>query len=264
MRLGHTIFPLAELFRVSAGLLAACLCCTGAVAEEPQVTPYRPTVSNPAALSAPGWLELELGWLSSNGGVVRREDSVPYLLKYAFSEDWGVLVGGNLYVRSVDLGGGVEEGYGNTSFTLKHRIPADDSDFGVELAIDAPAANMGGSKPDYLLNGIYSTTLGRWQLDLNLGATRIGEPDPGTGRSEADWATAISRGLNERWGCALEVSGTARHGTSPNAQFLTAATYSVSRRMVLDFGFALGLVARAPDYELFTGVTLLLGQLGLR
>jgi hypothetical protein len=38
----------------------------------------------------------------------------------------------------------------------------------------------------------------------------------------------------------------------------------VSGRLVLDFGFALGLDAAAPDYQLFTGATMLLGQLGSR
>jgi hypothetical protein len=31
------------------------------VENTPSVTPYRPSVSTPAALSAPGWLELEVG-----------------------------------------------------------------------------------------------------------------------------------------------------------------------------------------------------------
>lgn len=251
-------------FQGSVILLAACLWRSTAFAEEVQVTPYRPTVSNPAALSAPGWFELELGWLDSRGGAVRRDDSVPYLLKYAFNEDWGLLLGGDLYVRSVDLAGSVRDGYGNTSLTLKHRIPAGESEFGVELTINAPTGNMGGSRPDYFFNGIYSTGLGSWQLDLNLGATRIGDPDPGTGRIEAAWATGFSRALSGKWGCALELSGTARHGITPNAQFLAAATYAVSRRMVLDFGFALGLDSAALDYQLFTGATMLLGQLGSR
>jgi hypothetical protein len=30
--------------------------------EEPSVTPYRPTVSNPAALPEPGWLDVEIGF----------------------------------------------------------------------------------------------------------------------------------------------------------------------------------------------------------
>jgi hypothetical protein len=244
------------------GVLPACLCCATALAEEPQVTPYRPTVSNPAALSAPGWLELELGWLGSKGGDVRREDSVPYLLKYAFDEDWGLLLGGSLYVRSVNFSGSIEDGYGNTSFTLKHRMPAGNAEFGVELTVNAPAGSLGGSKPDYVLNGIYSTGLGPWQLDFNIGATRIGDPDPGAGRVQAAWAAACSRPINDKWGWALEVSGAAQHRTSSKQQILTAATYSVSRRMVLDFGFALGLDAAAPDQQLFAGATMLLGQLG--
>ena len=44
---------------------------SNAWAEEPAATPYRPTVSNPAALSAPGYFELELGALSAKGGEAR-------------------------------------------------------------------------------------------------------------------------------------------------------------------------------------------------
>ena len=70
--------------------------------------------------------------------------------------------------------------------------------------------------------------------------------------------------LNEKWGCAPELSVTTRHRASPRAQFLGAARYSVSRRLVLDFGFALGVDAAAPDFQLATGATMLLGEIGLR
>jgi len=36
----------------------------------PTATPYRPTVSNPATLSEPGWLEMELGWQTTKSGVL--------------------------------------------------------------------------------------------------------------------------------------------------------------------------------------------------
>ncbi len=70
--------------------------------------------------------------------------------------------------------------------------------------------------------------------------------------------------LNEKWGCAPELSVTTRYRASPRAPFLGAATYSVGRRMVLDFGIAFGAGAAAPDFQLAAGATMLLGEAGLR
>ncbi|RMH31244.1 MAG: hypothetical protein D6690_16835 [Nitrospirae bacterium] len=65
-----------------------------APAEELQATPYRPTISNPAALPIPGILELEAGWqfLEEQTADAHRH-SVPFLLKYAFTERVGLLLG---------------------------------------------------------------------------------------------------------------------------------------------------------------------------
>ena len=52
--------------------------------ELPSATPYRPSVSTPAALSAPGWLEIEAGGLRAGGGGARR-DSLPFTFKLAFT-----------------------------------------------------------------------------------------------------------------------------------------------------------------------------------
>src|SRR5262245_41530826 len=69
-----------------------------------QATPYRPTVSNPAALPVPHHLEWEAGGLSLHGPGDNSRASVPYLLKYAFNEDVGVLVSGEGYVSSRTAG----------------------------------------------------------------------------------------------------------------------------------------------------------------
>lgn len=69
---------------------------------EPSVTPYRPTVSNPADLSEPGWLELEMGAQRIEGGADHRRDSMPLLAKLAFTENWGILVGSELGIRRTD------------------------------------------------------------------------------------------------------------------------------------------------------------------
>src|SRR5262245_29709236 len=63
-----------------------------------QATPHRPTVSNPADLPVPRHLEWEAGGLTTRGPESDRHTSVPFLLKYAFDQDWGVLVGGDSFV----------------------------------------------------------------------------------------------------------------------------------------------------------------------
>ena len=42
-------------------LMVSAALRTAIAADEPTATPYRPTVSTPAALSEAGWLELEAG-----------------------------------------------------------------------------------------------------------------------------------------------------------------------------------------------------------
>lgn len=141
------------LDRRTAGAKRAAACATlmlafgtsGHAAEEPSATPYRPTVSNPADLPLPGWLEFEAGGLRTRGGELARRDSFPYLF--------------------------------------------------------------------------------------------------------------------DRWTFGAEVSGTTRHGVSDTAQFLVAASYGYSKRVVFDAGAAFGLNRASPDWALFAGVTVLLGRL---
>ena len=59
----------------------------------PGAVPYRPSVSAPAALSAPSWLEVEAGVAHGHRAEGAHRQSVPYTFKLAFSPDWGVRIG---------------------------------------------------------------------------------------------------------------------------------------------------------------------------
>lgn len=61
--------------------------------ELPSVTPYRPTVSNPAELSAARHLEIEAGFEHVNSGGLKERLATPVTLKYAFNRDWGIMFG---------------------------------------------------------------------------------------------------------------------------------------------------------------------------
>jgi hypothetical protein len=231
---------------------------------EPSVTPYRPTVSNPADLSAPGWLEGEFGGLHASNEDHSRDDSVPWLLKYAFDENYGVLIGGNAYASSRVPGVADRSGFGDTSIEWKQRFPvADKTAFGIEAGVVLPTAahDLGVGKPEWLVNGIFSSDLGALHLDMNLGAARFAEHPVAASAWQMAWAAALSASFGEKFGAAFELSGTHQSGVPTQSQALVAFNYNVSNRLVLDAGAAYGLARDAHDRSLFAGATVLIGRL---
>ncbi|MBC7942162.1 MAG: transporter [Chitinophagaceae bacterium] len=233
--------------------------------DPPSVTPYRPSVSTPAALSAPGWLEVEAGLQSSRGVDPSRRQSLPYTLKLAFTRDWGVRFGGDAFVRQRDADRSSLRGGGDTTFVLKRRLAvSDDSAFGIELGAKVPTARtgIGSGHTDFTLNGIYSSDISsNWHTDINLAATRVGGVDRSTGAWQQAWAAALSRNLNEKWGVGGELSGTRQRGNASTAQALAAASYSLAPAMTVDFGVSKGLNSASGSWSVFSGVTFLAARL---
>jgi hypothetical protein len=250
-----------------AGALFATLCSVMsgiALADgEPGVTPYRPTVSNPADLPVPGWLEAEFGGLRVFGDAGARDDSVPWLIKYAFDEDRGLLLGGNAYVAATTPGEATQRGIGDTTLEWKQRFAlAEGTAFGVEGGVTLPSARhgLGAGKPLWLVNGIFSSDLGATHLDVNVGAAHATQHDLGTSAWQQSAAACASWSFDPSWGGALEVSGTHQRGTATQSQALAALNYNVSPRLVLDAGVARGLTHHAHDRSIFAGATVLLGH----
>jgi len=247
--------------------LGACAAAHADGEDEPTVTPYRPTISNPADLPVPGWLELEFGGLHTSAADHSRNDSVPWLLKYAFDEDHGILVGGNAYVSAESPAGERHGGVGDLSLEWKQRFKVGEGKaFGIEAGVIAPTAadGLGVGKPVWLINGIYSADIGRLHLDLNLADAHLGERTLDTSAWQTTWAAAISAPLGPNWGAAFELSGTYQRGVATRSQALFALNYNLSRRCVLDAGGAYGLANAAHDRSVFAGATVLLGQLASR
>jgi hypothetical protein len=228
----------------------------------PSVTPYRPSVSTPAALSAPGWLEVEAGVQRVHASGADTRSSAPYTLKLAFTPDWGVRVGGEAVVRAANDQGGLKTGMGDTSVVLKRRFAVNEHNaFGLELGgsfATAPAGlHSGSGGTDVSLNGIYSTDLGAWHADFNLLATHLGQTAAGQGRTQTLFATALSTNLSARWGVVAELSGTQQRGADSSLQWLGAASFSPSRRVTFDAGVARSRAAGMTSWSAFVGATVL-------
>ena len=227
------------------------------------VLPYRPSVASPAQLPVPGQLEFELGGLSAKTGEARRA-SLPYTFKLAFTPEWGLLLGGEGYVRARDESGVRETGAGDTTLVLKRAFVLDGATaLGLELGWKLPTAkdSIGSGKRDVSLNGIVSRDLGAVHMDANVNATRLGASGPVTGRVQTGWAVSFSTPVSERWGATAEVSGTRLRGAPATAQLLLAATCSPTPRLTIDIGMARGLTRAAPDWSLFSGLVVPLGKL---
>jgi len=242
---------------VTVGILLLAALSAHAEDDKPAATPYRPSVSTPAQLSAPGWLELE-GGVWRQLGIDAHRDSVPWTAKLAFSDDWGIRIGGEAWVQQTDAFGQLLSGFGVTGVVLKRRFAVDEqSAFGLELGATLPTGQSGivSGKTDTDINAIYSADLGDWHIDLNLTAIHLGAPDPGTSHLQTLWAAALSRPLNDALGLVGELSGTHQSGAGSAAQFLFATSYSVTKSLVLDAGVARRVSGGAPTWQAVAGLT---------
>lgn len=253
MRIRNAQFPVISLL-----LVAMPMVC---VAEEEPISPYRPSVSNSAQLPAVGQLELELGMLTASSDS--RRQSLPYLMKLAWSEQWGVLLGGEARIRNTQAGV-LEQGVGDTNLVLKRAfIMNKETAFGLELSVKLPTAGsvLGSGQRDYGLNSIYSQDLGDWHVDNNFNATRLGACDPGTSCWQTGLSSAWTYSLSDKTKLLGEWSGTQRRGSKPQSQILLAASYSPTPRLSFDLGVTKGMSQTANNWTWFTGVVVPLAKL---
>ncbi|MEO5880794.1 MAG: transporter [Caldimonas sp.] len=247
-------------------LLLALPYAARAADDEPTTTPYRPSVSTPAALSAPGWLEVEAGGQRDHLGGGARRDGIPLTLKLAFDPDWGIRLGNEPWVRQRSDTGEKRSGFGDTSLVLKRRFAIDDAQaLGLEAGLTAPTGRsgigFGSGKPDYSVNAIYSADFGEWHTDINLLAARLGQVDPGASRTQWLFAASLSRQLDDRWGVVGEFSGTRQSGAGDSRQLLLAASYNLSKRVTLDAGAARNVLRGDARWSAFAGFTWLAARL---
>ncbi len=228
--------------------------------EQLTVTPYRPTVSNPAELSALRHLELEFGVQSNQPGQEVERNGLPFLLKYPFADQWGLMVGGEAWIKSRDQDGTIS-GFGNTSVQLKHYYPINPTlAVGFEAGVILPSArpSLGQGRTDYLANLIVSQDISELRIDVNAGITRHGYKEQDLDRFGYNWAIAASQIVTERWGIAGELSGILAKQQKPVSQFLASLNYLATPQLMLDFGGTVGLTSITDDYGAFAGFTWLI------
>ncbi len=236
----------------------------------PTVNPYRPTVTDPASLTFPGYLEMEAGGAAQHGGQQsHRAFSTPIVLKLTTSSkrlEYHVFLGG--YNEQTATDGTHLSGRGDVTPGLQYLIVAQSPhtyDLAARLEYKIPTASrgLGTGKTDYdlllLASKDYNKTL---HGDFNLGVYQQGRMT-GQGFATQYLGSGV---LNTKLSPTLTLqdelygySGNSEGGTIVST--LHAIGYQPSRVLAFDAGIDIGLSHAAPRYTLLFGSTFFVGRL---
>ena len=233
----------------------------------PAVVPYRPSVSTPAQLSAPGYLELEAGGLRATGpdsGSSRT--TLPYTLKLAFTPDWGIRVGGDAWVRQAAPGEHATAACGDTSVVLKRRFAVSDATaWGLELGEKFPTAGSTlrqrprrHHRQRHLQQRLRAGLAHRHQPQRDAPGRAVGPAARLAGRLGRGGLAHAHRRLGRGRRVLRHAPG--RHAPAPRSSWPRPAG-TQSPAAVFDFGAARGLNDASPRWQVFAGVTVRLAKL---
>ncbi len=235
----------------------------------PEINPYRPTVTDPASLTAPGYLEVEIGGQDQHGGEqAHRQFSTPTVLKLTDKSgrlEYHVLVDG--YVTQTDDQGQTTNGFGDLTpgvqYLLVKQTPHTyDLAARLEYKIPSARAGLGTGKTDYdlllLASKDYSKTV---HGDYNLGVYQLGKASGQGFATQYQASAAFSFKLSDKLTLQDELygySGSSENGTLVST--LHALGYQASRDLAFDVGVDVGLTHAAPHYTVLFGTTFFLGK----
>lgn len=243
------------------------MCCASqwVLAQDVKVTPYRPTLTNSAALSEPGWLELDVGLETQDRKDASRQNDLLYLMKFAVTPDFGVLLGGDAFVSKIAADGTHVSGMGDVTLLFKHRFVSEgdaNTAWGFEYGFKSLTAEkgQGNGRSDLVLNGILSKDISGYALDINLSVAKLGDSLPDESAFLYGWSGTVFRPIGAKWGVMAELAGSMRRGMLPQNQWLVATSYEWSSKLVLDAGLSAGISGASHRVAWFAGMSMLLGQ----
>lgn len=245
--------------------LAWLLTAEGAAQEPdaPSANPGRPTVSTPATLTPPGYVQFETGMLSAwNSPGLSTQTSMNEVVKFAATKRIELLAGFEPVAHTYDGAvssndsGGISLGVQAVIFPgegAKPTIAA--SYFHSAYGGTAPDLDIGSSTNSVLL--LASADVKGFHYDANLFLNEV-VSDP-VRRAQIGQSLSISHPLHGRFGLSGEVWHFTQAFLRGNAVGnLWAVNYNLSRNFVFDAGFNRGLTSTSARWEVVTGFTYLL------
>jgi len=257
---------------------------------EPAVNPGRPTVTDVAPLTVPGYLELESGLNYVKGGAgLDYQFSQAFLLKltdrpgrteFRLSTNGYIVqktTGGTLAVTTGVPDGSTAvaantnsfaQGFGDTTFGVQHLFMAQTPktyNLAARLEYKMPTggSRVGTGKSDYNLLLLASKDYTeRFHADYNLGQALLGRNDQSGYVKQVFASAAFSYQVPHGFTVQTELygfSGNALNGTNIVNGY--GFTYTPRPSVVYDGYIGFGLTRSAPKYTLTIGRTFFLGKL---
>lgn len=230
----------------------------------PAVNAGRPTVTDPASLTAPGWLESEIGGMKNLDRD--RTFSTPILLKLT---DRSARLQYRLSADGLIFPGTGANAFGDTYAALQYLVtPQKSSGFDVSarLAVKLPTAPsfIGTQKADYGILFLASRDfLPTLHGDFNIGVTNLSRQQaPGTDNqwtATASFSVPIKGG---RWGYTNEIVYVSPiQGQKAQVTTMHGLTYAVHRYDVWDVAVQWQLQGGGANLQLLFGRTFFFGHL---
>jgi hypothetical protein len=230
----------------------------------PAVNPGRPTVTDPAALTAPGWLEMELGGLKNLDHD--RTFSTPFVLKLTSSNN---RLQYRLGADGLIFPGLGANGFGDTNAGLQYLFAPQSKarfDLAGRVAIKIPTAPpfLGTRKVDYnvlfLASRDFSPSV---HGDFNLGLSNLSRQGaPGTDNQFVATASFTLPIKGGRWQYTNEiVYASPIEGQRSLVTTMHGFTYAVHRYDVYDIAVQWQLHGDSANLQLLFGKTFFLGHL---
>ena len=232
------------------------------------IAPDRPDVTNGTNIVDVGLLQVEVGVQRTRMGT-QQSAGTPLTVRIGLFEWLEARASTDGFLHQTDSGSSIS-GAGNVQLGAKVRLFADPGGVPVlsilptvNLPVASVSKGLGSGDSDVTLVFLTGTDLGRTShLDVNYGVGAIGA---GQGRPHFTQhlvSTSFSHSLTEQLSPYVEGFWFSRqdpdggHVFSVDAGFIQAFT----ARIALDGGVAVGLTKAAPDFSVFTGISVIIGD----
>lgn len=233
-------------------------------ADPVQANPGRPTVSTPATLTPPGYVQFESGVLGAEkSGEFSNRTGIETVVKLSLARRFELLVQTEPMVFS-DLGNRTDhrpgEVFAGFQTVVKHgeglQPTVSVSYFRRLYASPAPELDLGTNRQSALL--LVSFDVKKFHVDTNGIVTEQITDEGGIHRAQFGQTLSISHPVSGK----LSFSGELWHFSQPLTRsnavgLLLAPSYNVNRFLVLDGGFNRGLTSTSTRWEIFAGFTFL-------
>lgn len=216
--------------------------------------PNRPSASTTAETVQRGAFEIEYGTDLASG-----HQDINTLTKFGLTRYLEVRFANNPFQRDAGI-----RGFGDSGAGFKYRVFTEHEggnlpSLSVLYMYSSPTAThgLGAGLAAHTLQGLVSDNFGKHHFDLNEGVQFLGRRGT-TGYDHSYFAAlSYSYAIASRWGWTGEVSGWSKmNATTPSSlSVLTAVTFNVSPRFVLDSGLSFSGYGNLPGPVLVGGVT---------